>query len=72
MDVQVLANQFVRLDVLEPSRVLAYVVARSSLLEHIKARQFDDPRFLVLKDMVQWGGAKEVVIGDDGVMQLQG
>ncbi|XP_070057066.1 uncharacterized protein [Nicotiana tomentosiformis] len=63
-----LANQFVRLDVSKPSRVLACVVAQSSLLEHIKAHQFDDPHLLVLKDMVQRGGAKEVMISDDGVI----
>ncbi|XP_070036788.1 uncharacterized protein [Nicotiana tomentosiformis] len=72
MDVQALANWFVRLDILEPSRVLACVVAQSSLLEHIKAHQFDDPHLLVLKDTVQWDGSKKVVIGDDGVMCLQG
>ncbi|XP_070036451.1 uncharacterized protein [Nicotiana tomentosiformis] len=72
MDVQALANQFVRLDISEPGRVLACVIAQSSLLERIKALQFDDPHLLVLKDTVQWGGAKEVVIGDDGVMWLQG
>ncbi|XP_070054466.1 uncharacterized protein [Nicotiana tomentosiformis] len=43
MNVQVLANRFVRLDVSEPSQ-----------------------------DIVQRGGAKDVVIGDDGVMRLQG
>ncbi|XP_070032408.1 uncharacterized protein [Nicotiana tomentosiformis] len=67
-DVQALANQFVRLDISNNSRVLACVVAQSSLLERIKAHQFDDPHLLVLKDTVQRGGAKEVVIGDDGVM----
>ncbi|XP_070034631.1 uncharacterized protein [Nicotiana tomentosiformis] len=36
--------------------------------ERIKDRQFDDPHLLVLKDTVHRGGAKEVVIGDDGVM----
>ncbi|XP_070046856.1 uncharacterized protein [Nicotiana tomentosiformis] len=72
MDVQTLVNRFVRLDVLESSRVLACVMEQSSLLENIKARQFDDPHLMVLKDTVQRGGAKEVVIGDDGVMCLQG
>ncbi|XP_070054375.1 uncharacterized protein [Nicotiana tomentosiformis] len=72
MDVQALANRFVRLDVLEPSQVLVCVVAKSSLLERIKARQFDDPHLLVLKDTVQRGGAKEVVIGDDGAIRLSG
>ncbi|XP_070032294.1 uncharacterized protein [Nicotiana tomentosiformis] len=72
MDVKDLANQFVRLDISEPSRVLAYVVAQSSLLDHNNTCQFDDPHLLVLKDTVQRGVAKEVVIGDDSVMWLQG
>ena len=38
LDVQALANQFVRLDVSEPSRVLSCTVARSSLFERIKDR----------------------------------
>ncbi|XP_070046436.1 uncharacterized protein [Nicotiana tomentosiformis] len=71
MDVQVLANRFVRLDVLESSRVLACVVEHLSLLEHMKVHQFDDPHLLVLRDKMQRGGSKEVVIGDNGVMWLQ-
>nr|XP_018627148.1 uncharacterized protein LOC108945586 [Nicotiana tomentosiformis] len=42
-------------------------MAQSSLLECIKARQFDDPHLLVLKDTVQRGVSKELEIGDDGV-----
>ncbi|XP_070035973.1 uncharacterized protein [Nicotiana tomentosiformis] len=72
MDVQALANRFVRLDVSERSQVLACGVAQSLLLERIKACQFDDPHLLVLKDRVKPGGAKEVVIGDDGAMWFQG
>ncbi|XP_070039546.1 uncharacterized protein [Nicotiana tomentosiformis] len=72
MYVQALANQFVRLDVSEPSHDLACIMAQPSLLERIKAHQFDNPHLLVLKDTVQPGGAKEVVIGDDVVMQIQG
>ncbi|XP_070045340.1 uncharacterized protein [Nicotiana tomentosiformis] len=71
-DVQALTNQFVRLDVSEPSRILACVVSWSSLFERIRERQYDDPHLLVLKDMVQHGEAKEVSIGDDGVLQMQG
>ncbi|XP_070056609.1 uncharacterized protein [Nicotiana tomentosiformis] len=37
-DFQSLANRIVRLDISEPSRVLACVVAQSSLFEQIKAR----------------------------------
>jgi len=38
MNIQALANRFIKLDVLELNKVLACVVAHSSLLEHIKAR----------------------------------
>ncbi|XP_070050185.1 uncharacterized protein [Nicotiana tomentosiformis] len=72
LDIQSLANRLVRLDISEPSRVLACVVAQSSLLEQINARQFDDPHMLFLRETVLQGGAKEVTIGDDGVLRLQG
>ncbi|XP_070020399.1 uncharacterized protein [Nicotiana sylvestris] len=72
LDVQALANRFVRLDISEPSRMLAYTVARSSLLEHIRDRQFDDPHLCVLRNTVQRGGAKQVTLDDDGVLRLQG
>ncbi|XP_070040913.1 uncharacterized protein [Nicotiana tomentosiformis] len=71
-NVQALANQFVRLDVSEPSRVLACVVSWSYLYECIRERQYDDPHLFFLKDMVQNGDAKEVSIGDDGVLRMQG
>ncbi|XP_070054254.1 uncharacterized protein [Nicotiana tomentosiformis] len=69
-DVQTLANQFVRLDVLETCRVLAHMVYQSSLYECIKSRQYDDSHLLVLKDMVQQSDTKEVSIGDDGVFRM--
>ncbi|XP_070021859.1 uncharacterized protein [Nicotiana sylvestris] len=71
LDVQALANQFVRLDVFEPSRVLACTVTRSSLFECIRDRQYDDPYLLVLRDTVRHGGAKQVIVGDDGVLRMQ-
>ncbi|XP_070002902.1 uncharacterized protein [Nicotiana sylvestris] len=60
-DVQALANQFVRFDVLEHSRVLIFTVSRSFLYENIRERQYDKPYLLVLKDMVQHGDAKKHV-----------
>ncbi|XP_070050958.1 uncharacterized protein [Nicotiana tomentosiformis] len=71
-DVQTLANQFVRLEVSESSRILACTVARSSLYERIRERQYDDPHFLVLKDTVRHGGAKQVAVGAYGVMRMHG
>ncbi|XP_070050481.1 uncharacterized protein [Nicotiana tomentosiformis] len=72
MDVQDLANQFVRLDVSKPSRVLACVVSPSSLYDRIRECQYDDPHLLVLKDTVQHGDARDVTIGDDGVLRMHG
>ncbi|XP_070037158.1 uncharacterized protein [Nicotiana tomentosiformis] len=51
-DVQTFANQFVRLDVSESSRIVACTVAQFSLYERIRERQYDDPHLLVLKDTV--------------------
>ncbi|XP_070049053.1 uncharacterized protein [Nicotiana tomentosiformis] len=70
-DVQTLANQFVRLDVSESSQILACTVARSSLYERIREQQYDGPYLLVLKDIVRHGGAKQVAVGDDGVLRMQ-
>ncbi|XP_070041010.1 uncharacterized protein [Nicotiana tomentosiformis] len=72
LDVHALASQFVRLDILEPIRLLACVVSRSYLFERIKAHQYYDPRLLFLKDTVPHGDAKEVTIRDDGVLRMQG
>ncbi|XP_070056998.1 uncharacterized protein [Nicotiana tomentosiformis] len=51
---------------------VSIIYRQSSLLERIKAHQFDDPHLFLLRDTVQLGGAKKIVIGDFGVMQLQG
>ncbi|XP_070018223.1 uncharacterized protein [Nicotiana sylvestris] len=71
-DVQTLANQFVRLDILEPSRILACVVSRYSLSDRITERQYDDPHLLVLKERVQHDDARDVTIGDKGVLMMLG
>ncbi|XP_070050104.1 uncharacterized protein [Nicotiana tomentosiformis] len=72
LEVQALDNQFVRLDVSEPRCVLACTVARPYLFEHIRDRQDDDPHLLVLRDTVRHSGAKQVTVGDDGVLRMQG
>ncbi|XP_070040655.1 uncharacterized protein [Nicotiana tomentosiformis] len=72
VDVQALAKQFVRLDISEPSRVLACVVSWSSLYDRIRERQYDNPHLLILKDTVQHGDARHVTIGDDGVLRMHG
>ncbi|XP_070033070.1 uncharacterized protein [Nicotiana tomentosiformis] len=70
--VQALANQFVRLDISEYSKVLACVVSLSSLLKRIRARKHDDPPLLIRRDTVHHSDAKEVTIGDYGLLRLQG
>ncbi|XP_070045538.1 uncharacterized protein [Nicotiana tomentosiformis] len=72
LDVHALANQFVTLDVSEPKRVIACMVSRLSLYKRIRERQYDNSHLLFLKDTVQHGDAKEVSIGDDRVLQMQG
>jgi len=49
---------------------LACMVSRSSLYERIRARQYDDPYLLSLKEIMQNGDAKEVSIRDDGVVRM--
>ncbi|XP_070031999.1 uncharacterized protein [Nicotiana tomentosiformis] len=72
LDIQCLPNRLVRLDISEPSRVLARVVSQSLLFKRIKARQYDNLHLLVHIETVLQGGSKEVTIGDDGVLRLQG
>ncbi|XP_070015130.1 uncharacterized protein [Nicotiana sylvestris] len=72
LDIQSLDNRLVRLDISGPSRVIACVVAQSSLLGQIKARQFDDLHLAVLRETILQGSAKEVSIGKDGFLRLQG
>ncbi|XP_070005750.1 uncharacterized protein [Nicotiana sylvestris] len=72
VDVQALATQFVRLDVSQLSRVLAWVISWSSLFDHIRECQYDDPHLLVLMDRVQHDNARDVTIGDDVVLRMQG
>ena len=51
-DVQSLANSFVRLDISKSCKVLAYMEARSTLLEQIQAQQFDDSDLCKIRDKV--------------------
>nr|XP_016494342.1 PREDICTED: uncharacterized protein LOC107813580 [Nicotiana tabacum] len=58
-----------------PSRSGMYTVhcdASRIGLGCIKARQFDDPHLTALRETILQGGAKEVAIGEDGMLRLQG
>ncbi|XP_070022997.1 uncharacterized protein [Nicotiana sylvestris] len=51
---------------------LVCIVARSFLFERIRERQYGDPYLLVLRDLVQHSDSKQVTVGDDGVLRMQG
>ena len=71
-DVQSLANSFVRLDISESGKVLAYMEARSSLLEQIRAQQFDDGDLCKIRDKVLKGEAKAAILDSEGVLRIKG
>ncbi|XP_059285594.1 uncharacterized protein LOC132039066 [Lycium ferocissimum] len=72
MAFQTLANSFVRLDISKYGKVLAYVEARSSLLEQIKAQQFDNAKLCKIRDKVLSGEAKQFMINSKGVLRIKG
>ncbi|XP_070003095.1 uncharacterized protein [Nicotiana sylvestris] len=57
---------------LELKEQLEELLAKGFVRPSIKARQFDDPHLVVLRETTLQGSAKEVSIGDDGVLRLQG
>ncbi|XP_070003493.1 uncharacterized protein [Nicotiana sylvestris] len=58
LDIQSLTNRLVRLDISKSSRVLACVVAQSSLLKQIKARKLNDLHLMVLRETFEADEAK--------------
>ena len=71
-EVQTLANDFMRLEVLEKGGFLACVEARSSVLDKIKGKQFTDEKLIRIRDMVLRGEAKEAIIDEEGVFRIKG
>ena len=51
-EVQTLANDLMRLEVNEKGELLACVEARSSFLDKIKGKQFDDEKLSRIQDKV--------------------
>ena len=70
-EVQTLANDFMRLEVLEKGGFLASVEAKSSFLDQIKGNQFADENVSRIRDMVLRGEAKEAVIDEEGVLRIK-
>ncbi|XP_059313056.1 uncharacterized protein LOC132064170 [Lycium ferocissimum] len=71
-EVQTLANSFLRLAMSSTGRVLACDEARSSYLEQIKAKQFEDAKLYKIHDKVLRGESKEAMIDEEGVLRIKG
>ena len=71
-EVQNLANDFMRLEVLEKGGFMACVEARSSFLDKIKGKQFTDEKLIRIRDKVLRGEAKDAKIDEEGVLRIKG
>ena len=67
-----MANDFMRLEVLEKGGFLACVEARSSFLDKIKGKQFTDEKLIQIRDKVLRGQAKEAKIDEEGILRIKG
>ena len=52
--------------------MIAFIEARSSLVEQIRAHKFNDERLCLIRDKVLRGEAKEAVLDSDGVLRIGG
>ena len=52
--------------------MIAFIEARSSLVEQICAYQFNDEKLCLIRDRVLKGDAKEAVLDSDGVLRIGG
>ncbi|XP_047249904.1 uncharacterized protein LOC124885698 [Capsicum annuum] len=71
-EIQTLANKFIRLEVTERGGILARIEARSTFLDQIKAKQFEDAKLSKIRDKILQGEAKEVIYNGDGVLWIKG
>ena len=71
-EVQTVANDFMRLEIQEKEGFLACVEARSSFLDKIKGKQFNDEKLIWIRDKVLQGEAKEATIDEEGVLRIKG
>ena len=70
-EVQTLANDFMRFEVNEKGGFLATVEVRSSFLDKIKEKQFDDDKLSRIGDMVLRGEAKEAIMDKESVLRIK-
>nr|XP_009606654.1 uncharacterized protein LOC104100975 [Nicotiana tomentosiformis] len=66
------SNQGIRLDESDDGYLVAYVIARSSLIEHVKAKQFEDPNMVNIQNCVQSKNILDFALDDDRVLKING
>lgn len=71
-EVQTLAKRLMRLSLTKTGGILACIEAKSSLLEEIKDRKFEDDKLSMIRDKVLWGEVKEAVLDGKGVIRIKG
>jgi len=71
-EAQQIASQGVCLDEEYDGRLIESMGAKSTLVEQVKAKQFDDPSLLKLKEGVLSGKIKNFALDENGVMRLDG
>lgn len=69
-DLQSLANRLVWLDVSDSSQVLPFIRALSSLVDRIRAPQFEDKLLMGLRDKVLQGIGGQATVDTDGVLRF--
>ncbi|MDV3170412.1 MAG: integrase zinc binding domain-containing protein [Candidatus Phytoplasma australasiaticum] len=67
-----MARQLIRLDISLLHSVLAFVEARYTLMDQIRAHQFEDDKLCVIRDKVSRGEAKSAFLDSDGVLRING
>ncbi|XP_070031718.1 uncharacterized protein [Nicotiana tomentosiformis] len=71
-ETQEIARQGVRLAEKCDGRLIASMGSKSTLVEQIKSKQFDDASLLKLKECVLSGKIKNFLLDENGVMRLNG
>nr|XP_009772714.1 PREDICTED: uncharacterized protein LOC104223062 [Nicotiana sylvestris] len=69
-DIQRLEDTCIRFSVENLEALLACAQAKSSLVEHIKAIQYEDERLCKYRDEVLAGKSKDMIVESDGVLQM--
>lgn len=71
-NVQFLAQQLVWLDLFEPDRVLSSIEVRSTLVDQIRQRQFEDQQLCDLCDQVFRSETISGIVDPDGILRFDG